>query len=110
MLRNDDQYMGYLKYPIGIAIAREQPSSDRPENRALLYVCDGENARIVVFDAITGEAIRTIRNGDDVGVVNFVKTMNVTSNGTIYLPVCIWRIYSLTCFSVQTHIYINPLL
>ena len=109
-LRNDDQYMGYLKYPIGIAIAQEQSSPDGSEDNALLYVCDGENTRIVVFDAITGEAIRTIRNGDDVGVVNFVMTSNVISNGTTCLSVCIWHIYTHLLPQTKTHTYMNPLL
>ena len=100
-MRKDDHFMGCLKYPIGIAVAQE-PLNDKQKMTAdskddqntdtersgggpLLYVCDGENTRIVVFDAITGEAIRTIRNGDDVGVVNFVKTINITSKGIVYI-------------------------
>ena len=113
-LRNDDQYMGCLKYPIGIAVAQEPTSTGDGEQDVssnardgggpLLYVCDGDNTRIVVFDAITGDAIRTIRNGDDAGVVNFVKTMNVNSNGiNVYID-CYATICSFSSVKISDEI------
>ena len=118
-MRKDDHFMGCLKYPIGIAVAQE-PLNDKQKMTAdskddqntdtersgggpLLYVCDGENTRIVVFDAITGEAIRTIRNGDDVGVVNFVQTINITSKGIVY--VYEFKSYSTCILSANKFVY-----
>ena len=116
-MRKDDHFMGCLKYPIGIAVAQEplndkqkmtadskdDQNTERSGGRPLLYVCDGENTRIVVFDAITGEAIRTIRNGDDVGVVNFVQTINITSKGIVY--VYEFKSYSTCILSANKFVY-----
>ena len=65
--------LGALNYPLGIHIL--QPVSNGLD--PLLYVCDG-NSQIVVFNAITGEPIRSVQNKAETFSFDFVHAHSTT--------------------------------